>query len=74
MRPETYDDVWLVGGVRSALGRFGGALREVPVVDLARQVIGAALDRLDWSQDALDPGSPTCETRGLSTRCTSGSG
>ncbi|HET9203447.1 MAG TPA: thiolase family protein [Acidimicrobiia bacterium] len=54
MRPETYDDVWLVGGVRSALGRFGGALREVPVVDLARQVIGAALDRLDWSPDALD--------------------
>ena len=54
MRPETYDDVWLVGGVRSALGRFGGALHEVPVVDLARQVIGAALDRLDWSPDALD--------------------
>jgi acetyl-CoA C-acetyltransferase len=54
VRPETYDDVWLVGGVRSALGRFGRALREVPVVDLARQVIGAALDRLDWSPDALD--------------------
>jgi acetyl-CoA C-acetyltransferase len=54
VRPETYDDVWLVGGVRSALGRFGGALREVPVVDLARQVIRAALDRLYWSPDALD--------------------
>ncbi len=54
MRPETYDDVWLVGGVRSALGRFGGALREVPVVDLARQVIGATLGRLDWFPDSLD--------------------
>jgi acetyl-CoA C-acetyltransferase len=54
VRPETYDDIWLVGGVRSAFGRFGGALREVPVVDLAGQVIGAALDRLEWSPDSLD--------------------
>jgi acetyl-CoA C-acetyltransferase len=54
VRPETFDDVWLVGGVRSAFGRFGGVLRDVPVVDLAGQVIGAALDRLDWSPDYLE--------------------
>lgn len=54
MRPETYKDVWLVEGVRSAFGRFGGALREVPVVELAGQVIGACLDRLDWSPDSID--------------------
>lgn len=54
MRPETYQDVWLVGGVRSAFGRFGGALRDVPVVDLAGQVVGAALDRLEWSPYSLD--------------------
>ena len=54
MRPETYEDVWLVGGVRSAFGRFGGALREVPVVELAGQVIGATLARTRWEADSLD--------------------
>jgi acetyl-CoA C-acetyltransferase len=54
VRPETFQDVWLLGGVRSAFGRFGGALSEVPVVDLAGQVIGAALDRLQWSRDSVD--------------------
>ena len=54
MQAETYEDAWLVGGVRSAFGRFGGALREVPVVELARQVIGAALDRLGWAPEWFD--------------------
>jgi acetyl-CoA C-acetyltransferase len=54
MRTDRFEDVWLVGGVRSAFGRFGGALREVPVVDLGRQVIEAALDRIDWPQESLE--------------------
>jgi acetyl-CoA C-acetyltransferase len=54
MRTEQFEDVWLVGGIRSAFGRFGGALREVPLVDLGRQVIGAAIDRLDWPQESLE--------------------
>ena len=54
MRPETFQDVWLIGGVRTAFGRFGGALRDVPVVELAGQVIGAALARTESEADSLD--------------------
>ena len=54
MRPETYEDVWLIGGVRTAFGRFGGALRDVPVVELAGQVIGAALARTESEADSFD--------------------
>jgi acetyl-CoA C-acetyltransferase len=54
MRVEAFEDVWLVGGVRSAFGRFGGALRDLPLVALAQQVISAALTRLEWPADTLD--------------------
>jgi len=53
MRIERFEDVWLIGGVRSAFGRFGGALREVSMVDLGQQVIRAALGRLDWPAESL---------------------
>jgi acetyl-CoA C-acetyltransferase len=54
MRTDRFEEVWLVGGVRSAFGRFGGALRAVGLVDLARQVITASLDRFDWPQESLE--------------------
>jgi acetyl-CoA C-acetyltransferase len=54
VRPETYEDVWLIGGVRTAFGRFGGGLRDVPVVELAGQVIGAALARTESEADSFD--------------------
>jgi acetyl-CoA C-acetyltransferase len=47
-------DTWVVGGVRSPFGRFRGSLREVPLVDLGKQVVNSALERLDWPEDAID--------------------
>ncbi|MTD54708.1 thiolase family protein [Amycolatopsis pithecellobii] len=46
--------VWLVDGVRTPFGRFGGGLSEVPVVDLAAHVLKAALARSEWPIEALD--------------------
>lgn len=54
MRVETFDDVWIVGGIRSPFGRFGGALRDVALVELGRQVIRATLDQLEWPKEQLD--------------------
>jgi acetyl-CoA C-acetyltransferase len=36
---------WLIDGVRSPFGRFGGGLRDVPLVDLGVQVLKGLLDR-----------------------------
>jgi len=40
-------DVVIVGGVRTAVGNFGGALKNAPVVDLGALVIKNALRRLN---------------------------
>lgn len=48
------DDVLLIGGVRTPFGRFGGALREVPSVDLAAFTMRAALDAVGVAPDAVD--------------------
>lgn len=39
------NNTWLIDGARSAFGRFGGGLRELPVVDLGVQVVQRLLDR-----------------------------
>jgi acetyl-CoA C-acetyltransferase len=39
------DDIVAVGAVRTPFGRFGGALRDVPVYDLGAMAIRAALER-----------------------------
>ncbi|NMD42211.1 MAG: acetyl-CoA C-acetyltransferase [Firmicutes bacterium] len=44
-------EVVVVSAVRTAVGTFGGSLRDVPAVELGRIVIKAALDRA-----GLDPG------------------
>ncbi|MCW3040978.1 MAG: hypothetical protein JWM31_2883 [Solirubrobacterales bacterium] len=36
---------WLIDGVRSPFGRFGGGLRDVPLVDLGAQLLTGLLDR-----------------------------
>lgn len=43
------DAVWLVAGARSAFGRFGGALCDVTMIDLGRQVLTSTLERAGWS-------------------------
>ncbi|MGP3536086.1 thiolase family protein [Microbacterium sp. RD1] len=45
------DPVWIIDGVRSPFGRFGGGLRDVSVVDLAQQTLRGVLRRADWSVD-----------------------
>src|SRR3990172_1198319 len=54
MRVEAAHDTWLVGGVRSAFGRFGGALAGVSLVDLGARVARAALDRNSLPLEILD--------------------
>jgi acetyl-CoA C-acetyltransferase len=54
MRVETFDDVWIVAGRRSAFGRFGGALQQVPMLDLGRQVIDATVRAAAWPVEMLD--------------------
>jgi acetyl-CoA C-acetyltransferase len=39
------EEVVIVGGVRTAIGNFGGALRDTPVVQLGSKVISEALKR-----------------------------
>ena len=47
-------DAFLVGGVRTPFGRYGGALAAVRPDDLATQVVRAALDRSGAPPDAVD--------------------
>ena len=47
------NSVFIVDGVRSPFGRFGGGLRDVPVVDLARQTLQALMARTSWSVDRV---------------------
>lgn len=54
MRVERLQDVWLVGGVRSPFGRFGGSLRDVAMVDLGAQIIASLIDRHPWPMDEID--------------------
>lgn len=48
------DDVVLVGGIRTPFSRFGGALREVPSVDLAAFAMRAALDHTGVRPEDVD--------------------
>jgi len=45
---ETNDmqrEVYVVGAVRTAIGTFGGSLKDVPLSDLATTVIRAAINQ-----------------------------
>src|SRR4029453_16933706 len=55
MERRTVGEAYLVGGVRTPIGRYGGALAPVRPDDLAAHVISALVDRLpsvEWA--ALD--------------------
>jgi len=47
-------EAFLVGGVRTPLGKYGGALAGVRPDDLAALVVGAAVRRAGVSADAVD--------------------
>ncbi|UNK69960.1 acetyl-CoA C-acyltransferase [Microbacterium sp. H1-D42] len=47
-------DAFLVGGARTAVGRYGGALSGVRADDLAALVVRAAVDRAGIPEDAID--------------------
>ncbi len=47
-------EVYIVSAVRSAIGRFGGALKDHTPVDLAAPVMKAALERAHVEGAALD--------------------
>ncbi len=48
------DRVVLVEGVRTAIGRFGGALKDVDAHELGAATISAALERADIEPDEVD--------------------
>jgi len=48
------EKVFIVGAVRTAIGTFGGALRDVKVVELGRAVIEEALRRAGVEKDQVD--------------------
>jgi acetyl-CoA C-acetyltransferase len=50
----TDDPVVIVGGARTPVGRFGGALKDVEASDLAGVAIAAALDRAGVAADQVD--------------------
>jgi acetyl-CoA C-acetyltransferase len=50
----TYDDVWLVDGVRTGLADYNGVLRDVSPTDLGIAVARAALDRAGVPPSEID--------------------
>jgi len=68
----------IVSAARTAIGKFGGALANVPAVDLGGRAIEAAMERAGISGDQVDyvimPSRPACPTpcrRSRSTRSVS---
>ena len=54
MQPAMTEQVFLVGGVRTAVGRFGGAFREIPAQRLGAMVIEEALRRAGVPKEQVD--------------------
>lgn len=48
------DDVVIIDGVRTAIGTFGGSLKDIPAWDLGAQVIAEALRRSEIGSDQVD--------------------
>lgn len=46
-------EIYIVGTARTAIGTFGGALKDVPLADLAHTTVAAALDRSRADVDAV---------------------
>jgi acetyl-CoA C-acetyltransferase len=52
--PDPYGDVYLVAAARTPIGRFGGALADVPATRLGAIAIGAAVERSGVPLDTID--------------------
>jgi len=48
------EPVWLIDGVRTPFGRFGGSLRDVRLPDLGAHVVRTLLDRAPGAADVVD--------------------
>src|SRR5271170_2458832 len=46
-------EVWVIAAVRTAVGTFGGALKDVPLADLATTAVRAALERSAVAPDQV---------------------
>jgi acetyl-CoA C-acetyltransferase len=53
-KEKSANDVVIVSAARTAFGRFGGALRDVPAIDLGVAVMKAVLDRTGKSNIHID--------------------
>lgn len=49
----TIEPVYIVSGARTAIGDFGGALKDVPAVELGKVVIAEAIRRADITPDKV---------------------
>ena len=47
-------DVYIINGVRTPVGDYGGALKNIDATALARHVIGAAIDRCELTKEDVD--------------------
>src|SRR5271170_2251359 len=46
-------EVWVIAAVRTAVGTFGGALKDVPLADLATTAVRGALERSGVAPDQI---------------------
>jgi acetyl-CoA C-acetyltransferase len=46
-------EIWVIAAVRTAVGTFGGALKDVPLADLATTAVRGALDRSGVAPDQV---------------------
>lgn len=44
----------ILSGVRTPFAKFGGALKDIPAVDLGAEVIKAAMERANVNKEAID--------------------
>ena len=47
-------EVVILSGVRTAIGTFGGSLKDIPPTDLAGQVVKAAVERSGLKPEDID--------------------
>jgi len=49
MQEESLTDVVITSAARTAVGRYGGTLKDIPTTDLGATVVEAALERSGYS-------------------------